>query len=56
MARNARAGFWESSWMSTLPPGLGETGEMWTWSKTQPLAVAGQQGLAAGAGLTRADR
>lgn len=33
----------------------GKTGEMWTWNRTQPLAMAGQKGLAAGAGLKTAD-
>ena len=34
----------------------GKSGKMWTWSKAQPLATAGQKGLAGGAGLRRADR
>ncbi len=34
----------------------GKAGKMWTWSRTHPLAMAGQKGLAAGAGLKTADR
>ena len=56
MARNVRAAFWESSWMSILPLEQGKTGKMWTWSKAQPLAMAGQKGLAGAVDLTRADR
>jgi len=56
MASNATAGLWEPSWMSTLPPVQGRTGEMWTWSEAQPLAVAGHTVSAGGVPLTRADR